>query len=429
MAEALLVRPDRKFVESIIASGGGDLKRCMQCATCSVVCELSDGSAPFPRKEMVWAQWGLKDRLLADPDVWLCHQCNDCSKRCPRGARPGDVLAAVRRRTVEHYASPRFLADWVNRVGFLPVAFLIPIVMLTLALLARGPLGEALGFEEHPGFYAEFFPHWLLIGFYAFFTGLALIAAIVGVTRYWKAMRAADRDAGTGNAVAGVPASILRALRSILVHDRFDKCGAQHQRRLAHMGVLYGFLALFIVTIWATIDMYVNPALGIASLYPFGLMHPMKILANIGGVALVWGTVKVMVDRRHTDAGAPASTSFDWIFAWLLLGVGATGFVTEILRFTAATEPDATYTSIAYGIYFVHLVLVFQLLVYLPYSKFAHVLYRTVAMIYSEHTGRHIPGRPLTLLRPAGAGLNGAERLTARSESSEAHEALTAATR
>jgi len=402
MAEASLVRPDRRFVEEIIASGGGDLKRCMQCATCSVVCELAGDRAPFPRKEMVWAQWGLKDRLLADPDVWLCHQCNDCSKRCPRGARPGDVLAAVRRRMVEHYASPRFLAAWVNRAGFLPVAFLIPIVLLTLTLVARGPL-LALGFEKHPGFYAEFFPHWLLIAFYAFFTGLALIAAVLGAARYWKAMRAADRRAGGGNAAAGVPASIGRVLRSILAHDRFAKCGAQRPRRLAHLLVLYGFLALFVVTVWATIDMYVNPSLGIASRYPFGLLHPMKILANIGGVALVWGVVKVMADRRRTGPGSATSTAFDWIFASLLLGVGITGFVTEVLRFTAGPDPDATFTAVAYAVYFVHLVLVFQLLVYLPYSKFAHVLYRTVAMVYAEHTGRHPAVAPLALPAPARA--------------------------
>ena len=79
MAEALLLQPDRRFVEDLVAAGGGDVKKCFQCATCSVVCELSEGRRRFPRKEMIWTQWGLKDRLMADPDVWLCHQCNDCT--------------------------------------------------------------------------------------------------------------------------------------------------------------------------------------------------------------------------------------------------------------------------------------------------------------------------------------------------------------
>jgi quinone-modifying oxidoreductase subunit QmoC len=391
MAEAVVVRPDRKFVEEIIAAGGGDLKHCMQCANCSTVCELSDGR-PFPRKEMIWAQWGLKDRLMADPDVWMCHQCNDCSRRCPRGARPGDMLAAVRRLTVAHYAVPRFMASLANRAAYLPLAFLVPIVLLAVALLARDPIAQALGLETEPAFYASFFPHWLIIGLYGFFTGLAFLAAVVGVVRFWSAMRRSDEELGLYATPKGISASVRGALKDILSHYRFGFCTAQKPRRLAHLAVFYGFLALFVVTSWAVLDLYVNPMLGIASRYPFDLLHPMKILANVGGVALVYGAVKVISDRKRIQGpAAAASTSFDWIFVWLILGVGVTGFAVEVFRFTVGPEPAATARTAAYATYFVHLVLVFQLLTYLPFSKFAHVLYRTVAMVYAEHTGRHRP--------------------------------------
>ena len=388
--EPLLVTPDRRFVETIVARGGGDLKRCFQCATCSVVCDLAEGRRPFPRKEMHWAQWGLKHRLVADPDVWLCHQCGDCSARCPRGARPGDVLAAVREQAIRHYAVPRFLTAWANGAATLPIVLLLPVVLLAAALLARGPLEAALPFGEEHGFYAAFFPHWLLIGFYGLFTGLACLAAVVGMVRFWKAMRAADAADGTFPPALGILPSLGRTVRAIVTHERFARCTAQKPRRVAHLAAFYGFLALYVVTLWAVLDLYVNPyVFGLASQYPFGLLHPMKVLANVGGVLLVVGCVKAIVDRRRDAPGTPASTAFDWIFVWLLLAVGVTGFATEVLRFTV--DPDAGLAAMAYGVYFAHLVVVFQLLVYVPYSKFAHVLYRTVAMVYAEHTARRRP--------------------------------------
>jgi len=38
--------------------------------------------------------------------------------------------------------------------------------------------------------------------------------------------------------------------------------------------------------------------------------------------------------------------------------------------------------------YLIHLIFVFALIIYLPYSKLAHVIYRTTALVYAEHTGR-----------------------------------------
>jgi len=396
MSDALRIAPDSDFLRDVLAAGGEDLKRCFQCATCSVVCGLSDGVKPFPRKEMIWAQWGLKDRLVADPDIWLCHQCNDCSMRCPRGARPGDVLAALRRQTIEHYAVPQLLGRSAGRLGRLPLMLLVAAGLLVLALVVRGPLeavkplAAVLHAFDHHGFYAALYPHWLLIGFFSFFVGLAFVGAAVGLVRFWRAMRAADEASGGYAPTVGIIASLVRTLAPIVRHDKFANCQGRASRRWAHLGVFYGFAALFLVTIWAVIVLYgINPLVESDFPYPFGLLNPWKILANVGCVLLIGGCVLAIRDRIVNKKETGASTSFDWIFVWVLLGVGVTGLLTEVLRFVAEPAGSAGLQYTAYTVYFVHLVLVFQLLVCLPYSKFAHVLYRTAALVYAEHTGRN----------------------------------------
>ena len=412
MAEALLLKPDRKFVEEVVAAGGGDLKKCYQCATCSVVCGLSNGPSPFPRKEMIWAQWGLKDRLVSDPDIWLCHQCNDCSQRCPRGARPGDVLAAVRQKAIQHYAFPSFMGGLVNSLKAVPLMLvLIPALLIAGALMIRGPVEAAFPFlvgEHAHEFYGNFFPHWLLIAFYSGLTLITFGGLIVGLFRFWGGMKANDAALGKGGMVLGFIPSAIRAVLTIFTHARFGKCEDQASRKTAHFMAFYGFLALFIVTSWAVVDIYVMPYLGVATLYPFGLLHPMKMLGNVGGILLIVGAGKAILDRMNAPAdGKHQSTSFDWIFVWLLLFVGVTGYAVEVFRFVAegAAGAEAYMSGLArpaYAVYFVHLVCVFSLLVYLPYSKFAHLWYRAVAMIYAEATGRTREGQALVQVATAG---------------------------
>ena len=409
MAEALLLKPDRKFVEEVITAGGGDLKKCFQCATCSVVCGLSNESSPFPRKEMVWAQWGLKDRLISDPDIWLCHQCNDCSQRCPRGARPGDVLAAVRQKSIEHYAFPSVMGKWVNSIKAAPLMLvLIPALLIAGALLARGPVEAAfpilVGEHAHE-FYGYFFPHWLLIAFYTSLTLVTFGGLIVGLFRFWGGMKANDAALGRTGATGNFIPSSIKAVSAVFTHGRFGKCEDQAARKTNHFMAFYGFLALFIVTSWAVIDIYVMPYLGVATLYPFSLLHPMKILGNLGGILLIAGSSRAILNRLNAPKdGKHQSTSFDWVFVWLLLVVGLTGYGVEIFRFTAEAAAGAEayssgFATPAYSVYFVHLVAVFGLLVYLPYSKFAHMWYRIVAMIYAEATGRTAERRALVQVK------------------------------
>ena len=67
MADSYLVDPDVGFINEISRLGGADVKKCYQCATCAVACPISPDSKPYPRKEMIAASWGLKDRSKYRP--------------------------------------------------------------------------------------------------------------------------------------------------------------------------------------------------------------------------------------------------------------------------------------------------------------------------------------------------------------------------
>lgn len=393
----VLIKPDREFRNRLLASGGEDVKKCFQCATCSVVCELSDASQPFPRKEMIWAQWGMKDRLLADVDIWRCHQCNDCSQRCPRGARPGDVMAAVRREAILHYSAPRWLGNLVSQPRLLPLLLLVPCILLVLAAWARAPLETFLGSSYTPNriiiSYWSQLPQWLLIALFAPFLFLVAVVMILGVTRFWRDLKARDRETGFIGERRSLAESIRSAARSILLHAEFDRCTADHPRMNSHRLVLFGFAGLLVVDLWVLTARF-NPLLRGAFAYPFNFWSPWKILANLAGAAMLIGCTLMVRDRLARDRVARAGRSgalpvgtwfvgtwFDWMFLALALAALLTGFACEILHYLRV-DP------LRYATYVIHLATVFALLVLLPYSKFAHMIYRATAMVYAAHTGR-----------------------------------------
>ena len=153
------VMPDLEFIKFLKETGGDTLKKCYQCASCSVACPLSSDQNPFPRKEMIWAQWGMKENIFTDPDVFLCHQCGDCTEICPRGAKPAEVLGAIRAYIYTTYSWPSWLAKAAANVKNLPLLVGVPsIIILILWFLSGGMHFPSADFFTRYG-YTQFFGH------------------------------------------------------------------------------------------------------------------------------------------------------------------------------------------------------------------------------------------------------------------------------
>ncbi|MBZ5562511.1 MAG: quinone-interacting membrane-bound oxidoreductase complex subunit QmoC [Acidobacteriia bacterium] len=355
MSEAAVMQPDTQFIQRVMASGGGDLKKCYQCATCSVACELSPEESPFPRRQMIRAQWGLKPQLMSDPALWLCHNCGICTTRCPRGARPGDVLGALRREAIRQFAFPQFMGSLVASPKALPLLFALP-TLIFLAIAHWAPKGQVTPHLE----FANVFPIPILEALFFTVSGFVLLAFAVGLVRCIRTMR-------TGGATGKIMQGLLPALRQIMTHQRFWMCDARNWS-LGHLLTLWGFAGLAVV----------GTVAGIGTMAgflhtPLPLTNGLKLFANASAVVILCGGLILLATRMQDPVKRVGSTYFDWFFLAVLVGVVLTGIMAELTRLEQAA-------AVMYPVYFVHLVLIFSLFLYAPYSKFAHLAYRTVAM-------------------------------------------------
>ncbi len=380
------IEPDVKTVKEIQAAGGDTVKKCYQCATCASVCPLATEEVPFPRKQMLLGQWGFKEKLLSDPALWLCHQCGDCSVYCPRGARPGDVLGALRNMAVRELSEFKFLWTFYNKPWGLPIIFLIAtfFVVLSMSFFMGGIPGffhwdliPSLNIEEAHILFLKLSPNVLAID--AVFVPLAVFVVVmvgIGVNRMWNGM---VENAGIPAAYrlgfwALVSTYLVPAIKEILAHSRFQECGANQWRFNGHRMLLWSFIILFFVTttVFIAADIF-----GFHT--PWPLYNPIKILANIGAILLLYGVISLISNRSRAAMEGKLTSSYqDWFLIYLILAVGLTGILTEVLRLAQVSLYPLMYT--------LHLIVVFMLFLSIPYSKFAHLVYRTTAYVFDLYS-------------------------------------------
>lgn len=407
MAQATRIQPDIEFIKELQSVGGDSLKKCYQCATCSVVCPISPASQPFPRKEMIWAQWGLKDKLVNNMDIWLCHNCGTCSDLCPRGAKPGDLLSALRNMSFQNLVGPKAFGKWMSAPKYLPIIIGIPAILFLIVWAIRANIVGGFFPTEADGsivfgniFYGDYTidPIFMLVTAFVAFTFFSGVMNLIkGFEPYGSVLHVGEKRKHWVRHLLDV------IFGEILPHKKFTECGDdKSDRKIGHMALLFGFIFLAVVTSAVAIGHWGGafvggllggdqPEAGAFAKMLFGLGelthtplsqgNVIKIVANIGAVLLVIGLAFLTVSRLVKDEKASVSSYYDWYLLGVIWAVTLTGIGSQLLRL-------AELKYLAFPMYYLHLVSVFMLFAYLPWSKLGHLVYRTAAITYARYMGR-----------------------------------------
>ncbi|HEX2141534.1 MAG TPA: tricarballylate utilization 4Fe-4S protein TcuB [Candidatus Limnocylindria bacterium] len=305
----------------------------------------------------------------------LCHDCRACLDVCPYapphelGVDIPRLMSEVRERTYSHYAWPQALSSRVDRSVGLALGFSsVAVVAVVVATFMANGWDDMFTASSAVGSFYEVIP-WLamMLPFLAVSIMAIGILAVAGV-RFW-------RDTGRGwpfgvstLAQATLDVALLRNLDGGGPGCTYPQERPNQRRRIYHSLVFYGFISAFIST---TLAALYQDFLGIFP--PYDYLSLPVIFGTVGGVAMIAGILGLMLDKRKSDKRRIATRmrSMDIAFIFALLLVNVTGIAVLALRETAAMP-----TLLA-----VHLGYTAALFVTLPYGKFAHAVYRYLALI------------------------------------------------
>jgi ferredoxin len=372
----MTTRVERNLLPELARFGAPDISACFNCGVCSAVCPLSIEGASFPRRMSRYAQLGQRDKLLASPELWSCYGCSECTDSCPAGADPASFMASARRYTVASYDRTH-LAYYLATSRLFAGVFVVALVTLLAAFMysVHGPAdGSTLALFT---FVPSDFVHNLGVAVMALM-GLAALAGLFEMVRH---VRRWPKPGGHKATIrAGAQAAVYTLATEVLAQRRFrtDCADATEtrpwysQRWFIHFTVMWGFLGL----LGATLADYGMEILGLRSTgTPEPLWEPVRLLGTLAGAALIYGTSVLMVRRlRRSDRSSVHSVSSDWTFLVMLWVAGVTGFVLE-LGLYLPTAP-----AWGYPVFLIHVGVAMALVLLVPFGKFAHVLYRPVAL-------------------------------------------------
>jgi quinone-modifying oxidoreductase subunit QmoC len=289
------------------------------------------------------------------------------------------------------HQSPRFMSRIPTSARYLPLAVAIPAaIVVVLVLTAAVVFRDGPAVPDGDILFEHFIGHGWLDVFVLSLVGVVAVVAATGIRRHWKGLQGTVPSALPRRPLGG---ALRGTAEEVIKHDGFDSWTVSDVQRKSHLAIFYGFLGLLAATTGAAIYTEIFPILGIDwhdNELSLPIWDPVKIVGNVGGIALLVGLTQVMSTWRRRSSDRAAYS--DWFFPALLGLTVLSGFSTEILRFAGI--------RLAYPAYAVHLVFVFALFVYFPFSKFAHALYYPTGFTFARSIGGRKKAAPAPVRTP-----------------------------
>jgi ferredoxin len=354
-------RVDPRIAEEMKRLGAFDLDSCYSCGHCSALCPLCEGDISFPRRMIRYSMLGLEDRILASPEPWMCYYCGECSETCPRQADPGNLMMATRRFVTRRYVLGR-IAD----VFYSAFSSVITWIILSALALLWVSLSYDSGMNMDEVDFLSFIHLEPIHNAGIALTVFIAAAMLMNLSVMIRAVKRGFKAEKPGIGIMARAAAF--ALGESATQQRFNLCDKDRTKRWMHLAISWGFVGMAIATVLVMgIDYEV---LDISRGIPFAF-------GSVFGALTVVGTVWFLVQRiRKDDESFKYSQLSDWMFLVLILASVLSGYVMVLFKYM--NMPAAAYISFAF-----HLVAVFDLLVSFPFTKFAHMIYRPLALWYS----------------------------------------------
>lgn len=364
-AGTLPVQSDPTLIADIRRYGKFDPTGCYQCGSCTLSCDLVEGSATFPRRSIRYALLGLRQPLVASLEPWVCHDCGDCSIVCPRQSEPRISMITLRRFLSAQYEwtgiGSRLVQSKAWYLGSLASAAIFTLLLIVgyhlwyVKMAARDFATTPFGLEH-------MFP---LMTYYTLTVILLpLLLLLSRIVHVWRL---------TANGRIGAPFSLYVKQAWVYAYESvaqplMRKC-PEHGRWIGHQFLAIGTVMMLAIKVfglrWFQTD----------NIYP--IYNPQRWVGYLGAGLILYGIGGILVGRLGAKKEIYKETTFrDLAFPVLLVSTVISGLAAHIFRY-------AGFGLTCHYLYALHIVIATpMLLVEMSFGKWSHMVYRPLALYF-----------------------------------------------